>query len=57
MASWVDLATGSSIDWVYATQNVSLAYTFEFRDEGNLIIKFVDFVAINCGFDLLLLNL
>lgn len=28
----IDLASGSSIDWVYGTQNVSLSYTFEFRD-------------------------
>lgn len=30
----LDLASGSSIDWVYAAQNVSLTYTFEFRDKG-----------------------
>lgn len=29
-----DLASGSSIDWVYGTQNVNLTYTFEFRDTG-----------------------
>lgn len=30
----VDLASGGSIDWVYAVQNVSLTYTFELRDKG-----------------------
>ena len=30
-----DLASGTSIDWVHATQNVPLAYTFEFRDSRN----------------------
>lgn len=29
-----DLASGSSIDWAYENSNVSLAYTFEFRDKG-----------------------
>lgn len=33
-----DLASGSSIDWVYGTQNVNLTYTFEFRDKGSFII-------------------
>lgn len=28
----IDLASGSSIDWAYANQNVSMAYSFEFRD-------------------------
>lgn len=31
----IDLASGTTIDWVYATQNVPLAYTFEFRDSRN----------------------
>lgn len=37
--SWIylDLASGSSIDWVYAKQNVNLTYTFEFRDKGNVL--------------------
>lgn len=30
----IDFASGASIDWVYATQNVSLAYTIELRDKG-----------------------
>lgn len=30
-----DIASGTSVDWVYATQNVPLAYTFEFRDSRN----------------------
>lgn len=34
---FADLASGSSIDWVYGTQNVSLTYTFEFRDKGDCI--------------------
>lgn len=29
------MASGTSIDWVHATQNVPLAYTFEFRDSRN----------------------
>lgn len=29
----IDLASGGSIDWVYTTQNVSLTYSFEFRDK------------------------
>lgn len=33
---FADLASGSSIDWVYATQNVPLTYTFELRDKGKL---------------------
>lgn len=31
----LDFTSGSTVDWVYATQNVSLAYTIEFRDQGN----------------------
>lgn len=31
----IDLASGTSIDWIYSTQNVPLAYTFEFRDSRN----------------------
>ncbi|XP_055308561.1 uncharacterized protein LOC129572592 [Sitodiplosis mosellana] len=34
IAEAIYLASGSSIDWVYGTQNVSLTYTFEFRDKG-----------------------
>lgn len=33
----LDPTSGISVDWVYATQNVSLAYTIEFRDKGNNI--------------------
>lgn len=32
---FVDVASGSSVDWVYEKLNVSLAYTYEFRDKGN----------------------
>lgn len=32
----LDPNSGSSVDWVFATQNISLAYTFEFRDTGNI---------------------
>lgn len=32
---WTDEAAGSSIDWVYGRLNVSLTYTYEFRDKGN----------------------
>lgn len=32
---FIDLASGTTIDWVYATQNIPLAYTFEFRDSRN----------------------
>lgn len=28
------MASGSSIDWVYGTQNVNITFTFEFRDKG-----------------------
>lgn len=31
---FADLASGSSIDWVYGKLNVPLTYTFEFRDKG-----------------------
>lgn len=43
LSFYVDLASGSSIDWVYAKQNVNLTYTFEFRDKGNkhLTLKFL----------------
>ncbi|XP_055295139.1 zinc carboxypeptidase-like [Sitodiplosis mosellana] len=34
IAEAIYLASGSTIDWVYATRNVSLTYTFEFRDKG-----------------------
>lgn len=30
-----DVASGTSGDWVFSTQNVPLAYTFEFRDSRN----------------------
>lgn len=30
----LDVATGGSTDWAYGTQNISLAYTFELRDQG-----------------------
>lgn len=29
-----DLASGSSIDWVYGMRDVPLTYTFELRDKG-----------------------
>lgn len=38
---FADLASGSSIDWVYATQNVPLTYTFELRDKGNFAMNLV----------------
>lgn len=34
--SHLDFASGNSIDWVYAAQNVSLTYTIEFRDQGKI---------------------
>lgn len=42
-----DLASGSSIDWAYATRNVSLAYTFEFRDKGSICNFFKLFRCFN----------
>ncbi|XP_055295225.1 zinc carboxypeptidase-like [Sitodiplosis mosellana] len=35
IAETIYLASGNSIDWVYAAHNVSLTYTFEFRDNGH----------------------
>lgn len=32
---FVDLASGTTADWVYGTRNVSLAFVFEFRDHPN----------------------
>lgn len=32
---FLDPASGSSMDWVYDKLNVSLSYTFEFRDKGD----------------------
>ncbi|XP_031623242.1 zinc carboxypeptidase-like [Contarinia nasturtii] len=34
IATTIYLASGSSIDWVYGTQDVKLSFTFEFRDKG-----------------------
>lgn len=34
IAFHLDPAFGCSIDWVYNKLNVSLVYTFEFRDKG-----------------------
>ncbi|XP_055308556.1 zinc carboxypeptidase-like [Sitodiplosis mosellana] len=34
IANAIYVASGSSIDWAYATQGVKLAYCFEFRDTG-----------------------
>lgn len=30
----IDYSSGGETDWMYAVQNVSLSYTFEFRDKG-----------------------
>lgn len=38
----LDLASGSSVDWVYGTRNVPLAYTFELRDKGKRIVNICD---------------
>ncbi|XP_031623765.1 zinc carboxypeptidase-like [Contarinia nasturtii] len=35
IAEAIYLASGSSIDWAYAQRNVSLTYSFEFRDARN----------------------
>ena len=29
-----DMATGSSVDWVYGVLNISLCYVYELRDRG-----------------------
>ena len=42
IAEAIYLASGSSIDWVYATQNVNLTYTFEFRDKGKHIVIIIN---------------
>lgn len=39
----LDLASGTTADWVYGTQNVSLAYVFEFRDHFNGMVSMVFF--------------
>lgn len=30
----LDPAAGSSVDWAFEAQNISLGYAFEFRDRG-----------------------
>lgn len=44
-----DIASGTSVDWVHATQNVPLAYTFEFRDSrnGNCLGEFYNLMVLN----------
>lgn len=32
--TFVDIASGSSADWVHEKLNVQLSYAYEFRDEG-----------------------
>lgn len=31
---FTDIASGTSIDWMYEKQNVSITYTIELRDSG-----------------------
>lgn len=33
-----DPGSATSTDWVYATQNISLSYTFEFRNKGKGVV-------------------
>lgn len=40
----LDLASGTTIDWVYGTRNVPLAFVFEFRDSFSGIYSVFFFI-------------
>jgi len=41
IAATLYLAAGATIDWVYAANNITLPYTFEFRGTGNSLSGFI----------------
>lgn len=43
----IDYASGTTADWAYGTQNISLGYTLEFRDSGNYDFKLQSYVISN----------
>lgn len=37
-----DYSSGGETDYMYVVQKIPLAYTFEFRDKGNLFIQLME---------------